>query len=310
MSDIDPVRLAVRDAGRTLRRAHQHQRHARASRHGLPLGRGPGLLPGRALPGLVRHPERPHPALGRMRRRMSRCSGRPPATPTATPSTARAGWSAASTWRAGVTRTELDGTITVLADRYQGQRLNSPNDVVVRSDGSIWFTDPSYGIDHDYEGTAPGARARRLPRLPDRSRHRGGEPRRRRLRPAQRPRLLARRVAALHRRHRRDPRRGRAAPHPRLRRVDGRTLSAARCSRCCDAGFFDGFRFDEARPPLDHGGRRRALLRTRRHADRQDPRPREVSNVCFGGRNRNRLFITATTSLYSVYLLLRGAKTF
>ena len=51
-----------------------------------------------------------------------------------------------------VTRTEHDGTITVLADRYQGKRLNSPNDVVVRSDGSIWFTDPSYGIDHDYEG--------------------------------------------------------------------------------------------------------------------------------------------------------------
>ena len=51
-----------------------------------------------------------------------------------------------------VTRTEFDGTITVLADRYQGKRLNSPNDVVVRSDGSIWFTDPSYGIDHDYEG--------------------------------------------------------------------------------------------------------------------------------------------------------------
>ena len=40
----------------------------------------------------------------------------------------------------------------MLADRYQGERLNSPNDVVVRSDGSIWFTDPSYGIDHDYEG--------------------------------------------------------------------------------------------------------------------------------------------------------------
>jgi gluconolactonase len=46
-----------------------------------------------------------------------------------------------------VTRTEHDGTITVIADRYDGKRLNSPNDVVVKSDGSIWFTDPSYGID-------------------------------------------------------------------------------------------------------------------------------------------------------------------
>ncbi len=51
-----------------------------------------------------------------------------------------------------VTRTEHDGSITVLAERFEGKRLNSPNDVVVKSDGSIWFTDPSYGIDSDYEG--------------------------------------------------------------------------------------------------------------------------------------------------------------
>ena len=51
-----------------------------------------------------------------------------------------------------VTRTEWDGTITVLADSYQGKRLNSPNDVVVKSDGSIWFSDPPYGILSDYEG--------------------------------------------------------------------------------------------------------------------------------------------------------------
>ncbi|MGH7210200.1 MAG: SMP-30/gluconolactonase/LRE family protein, partial [Acetobacteraceae bacterium] len=51
-----------------------------------------------------------------------------------------------------ITRTELDGHITVLADRYQGKRLNSPNDVAVRSDGSIWFSDPHYGINTDYEG--------------------------------------------------------------------------------------------------------------------------------------------------------------
>ena len=51
-----------------------------------------------------------------------------------------------------VTRTEPDGSITVLASHYEGKRLNSPNDVVERSDGSVWFTDPSYGIDSDYEG--------------------------------------------------------------------------------------------------------------------------------------------------------------
>ena len=51
-----------------------------------------------------------------------------------------------------VTRTEHDGTVTVIADRFEGKRLNSPNDVVVKSDGSVWFTDPTYGILTDYEG--------------------------------------------------------------------------------------------------------------------------------------------------------------
>ena len=51
-----------------------------------------------------------------------------------------------------VTRTGHDGSITVIADAFKGKRLNSPNDVVVKSDGSIWFTDPSYGILYDYEG--------------------------------------------------------------------------------------------------------------------------------------------------------------
>ena len=51
-----------------------------------------------------------------------------------------------------ITRTELDGRITVLADRHDGRRLNSPNDIVCRSDGTIWFSDPHYGINTDYEG--------------------------------------------------------------------------------------------------------------------------------------------------------------
>jgi len=56
-----------------------------------------------------------------------------------------------------VSRTEHDGTRTVLVDRWQGRRLNSPNDAVVHSDGAIWFTDPSYGIDNDYEGNLAAA---------------------------------------------------------------------------------------------------------------------------------------------------------
>lgn len=51
-----------------------------------------------------------------------------------------------------ITRTEYDGTITVLADRHDGKRLNAPNDVIVKSDGTIWFSDPVYGLQSDYEG--------------------------------------------------------------------------------------------------------------------------------------------------------------
>jgi len=56
-----------------------------------------------------------------------------------------------------VTRTEHDGSITVLADRYRGAPLNAPNDVVVAADGAVWFTDPGYGIMSDYEGRAATA---------------------------------------------------------------------------------------------------------------------------------------------------------
>ncbi len=75
-----------------------------------------------------------------------------------------------------VTRTEHDGTVTVLADRYDGKRLNSPNDVVVRADGTIWFTDPSYGIDERLRGERRHERARRLFRVPPRPEHRRRSP--------------------------------------------------------------------------------------------------------------------------------------
>ena len=113
---------------------------------------GPAWFARPSLPGLVRHSQQPHAALRRAQRRrlgvpragqqLERQHGRP----------RRAGWSAASTSRRRVTRTEHDGRITVLADRWQGKRLNSPNDVVVHSDGGIWFTDPSYGILHRLRG--------------------------------------------------------------------------------------------------------------------------------------------------------------
>ena len=102
-----------------------------------------------------------------------------------------------------VIRTEYDGAITVLADNYQGKKLNSPNDVVVKSDGSIWFTDPPFGLLGYYEGEKirTGTAGQRLSRRwPDRRDHRRG----RRRAGSQRAGVLAGRIEAL---------RGRIARH-------------------------------------------------------------------------------------------------
>ena len=73
-------------------------------------------------------------------------------SPTATRSTTTARSSPASTDRRRVSRYERDGTRSTVADRFESRRFNSPNDVVVASDGAIWFTDPPYGILDDSEG--------------------------------------------------------------------------------------------------------------------------------------------------------------
>ena len=112
-----------------------------------------------------------------------------------------------------VTRTEYDGSITVIVDRFQGKRLNSPNDVVVASDGAIWFTDPPFGLGSFYEGTIAepelNANIYRVRPADGRSGYRG----RRRL-GAERTVFLARREASL---CRRVPR-GTEPQDPRVRR--------------------------------------------------------------------------------------------
>jgi len=198
-----------------------------------------------------------------------------------------------------VTRTEHDGSITVLADRYQGKRLNSPNDVVVRSDGSIWFTDPSYGIDSDYEGHRADSEigACHLYRV---------EPETGAVRIAaddfDRPNGLAfsldeRRLYVS------DTRRD----HMRVFEVaDDGTLSGGAVFASCTVGTFDGFRLDEAGRIwtsagdgvhcYDPDGTLIGKLRV----------PETVANLVFGGRKRNRLFICATTSLYAILLPVSG----
>ena len=200
-----------------------------------------------------------------------------------------------------VSRTEHDGSITMIADRFDGKRLNSPNDVVVRSDGSIWFTDPSYGIDSDYEGHRAESEIGSCNVYRRRRDHRRVPHRCRRLRPPERARLLPRRVGALRRRHPRQPTSGPSPSTP-----EG-SLTAGRVFAECPEGVFDGIR-------LDTEGRLWAAAGCGVHCFDPDGTrigrlglPEPVSNLVFGGPKRNRLFITASTSVYSLLTTVNGA---
>jgi gluconolactonase len=209
-----------------------------------------------------------------------------------------------------VTRTEHDGTITVLADKYQDKRLNSPNDVVVKSDGSIWFTDPTYGIDNDYEGNRSESEigASYVYRIDPQS----GEikvvcddfikPNGLAFSPDESLLYVV------------DTGRTHGAEHPAHMRVFDVSpeggLSNSRVFADCTNGLFDGFR-------LDTEGRIWTSAGDGVHCYDPDGTligkiliPEVVANVCFGGPKRERLFICATTSLYSVRLFINGAKTF
>ena len=197
-----------------------------------------------------------------------------------------------------VTRVEHDGSVTVLADRYRGNRFNSPNDVVEHADGGIWFTDPSYGIDSDYEGVrAPseldGCHVYRIdPR---------GEVRRV-ADDFDRPNGLA--FGADERTlYVGDSRRNHIR---RFTVVDGAALSGGEVFATCDAGTFDGLR-------LDTEGRIWAAAHDGLHCFAPDGDllgklhvPEVTSNLVFGGARRNHLFITASTSVYAVRLNING----
>jgi gluconolactonase len=209
-----------------------------------------------------------------------------------------------------VTRTEHDARTTVIADRHDGKRLNSPNDVVVKSDGSIWFTDPTYGIDSDYEGHKAESEigASHLYRVDPHSgevRIAAGDfvrPNGLAFAPDE-SRLYVSDTGASHVPG--GPR------HIRVFRVgqDG-ALSGGEVFATCTAGKFDGFRFDDA-------GRLWTSAWDGVHCYDPDGTligkvlvPEITANVVFGGLKRNRLFICATTSLYAVLLAVNGAKTF
>jgi gluconolactonase len=207
-----------------------------------------------------------------------------------------------------VSRIEHDGSRTVLADRYQGKKLNSPNDAVVKSDGSIWFTDPSYGIDSDYEGDAAPSEigACYVYRIDPASREITAvatdfvKPNGIAFSPDEKLLYIA------------DTGASHVANGPRHIRVaevsaDARSLGPAKLFATCTIGMFDGFR-------LDTNGNVWTSAGDGVHAYAPDgtligkiKAPEVVANVCFGGPKRNRLYICGTTSLYSVYLNARGA---
>ena len=205
-----------------------------------------------------------------------------------------------------VTRTEHDGSITTLADRYDGKRLNSPNDVVVSSDGAIWFTDPAYGIDSDYEGykaepEQDGCHVYRVDPVTARVTRVADD--------FVRPNGLAFSPdeSKLYITDTGHPER-----HCRVFDVDLRkgTLRGGKVWARATNGGFDGFRFDtEGRCWMSAGDGVHCLAPDGTLLGKVRV-PEPVANVVFGGPRRNRLFICATTSLYAVLLPVNGVRTF
>ncbi|MTH98881.1 SMP-30/gluconolactonase/LRE family protein [Roseibium sp. RKSG952] len=205
-----------------------------------------------------------------------------------------------------VTRTEHDGSITIIADSFNGKPLNSPNDVIVKSDGSIWFSDPHYGIMSNYEGYEaepenPCAVYRFTPETgrleiaiddmncpnglafsPDES-------------------LLY--VADTGRMYSSDP------THIKVYDCDGANqVSNGRVFHKVDPGKADGFR-------IDTDGNVWTSAADGVHCIAPDGTrlgrifvPELVSNLCFGGRAKHELFITASTSIYKITLNRQGMQ--
>ena len=210
-----------------------------------------------------------------------------------------------------VTRTEHDGRITVVMDGFNGKKLNAPNDVVVASDGAVWFTDPGYGIDGEYEGHKDEFEL-----------------------PAHVYRL--------------DPRTGKASvvaddfmrpnglafsPDEKLLYIvdSGTTHGGPAHIRVFDIvanklrksrvfaddfapGFTDGMRVDvKGNVWCSMGWADPAEDGVRCYAPDGDMigkvhLPETCANLCFGGKKRNRLFMCGSTSVYALYLDIQGAQ--
>ena len=206
-----------------------------------------------------------------------------------------------------VTRTEYDGRITVICDRYDGKRLNSPNDVVVKSDGSIWFTDPRFGILGHYEGQLAESE---LPMNVYRVDGRTGA-----------ATVVADGINAPNGlafstdetklyivESRSEPRR------ILVYDVVGEGDKLANGKILIDSGpqgTPDGFRVDTEGNLWCGWGMSEELDGVRVFTPQGEPighisLPERCANLCFGGKLRNRLFMAASHSLYSLYVNAQG----
>jgi gluconolactonase len=209
-----------------------------------------------------------------------------------------------------VSRTEADGTVVTVVDNYQGKRLNSPNDIVVKSDGTIWFTDPPYGIlpgtkeGYDGEIEVGGCYVYRFDPTTDELTIVANDfdkPNGIAFSPDEQ-RLYVSDTGGSH-----TP----EGPH-HIRVftvVEGKQLTGGRVFAEIEPGLSDGFRFDvnsflytSSRDSIqvyaEDGTRLGKILV-----------PEPIANCTFGGKDKNRLFITASTSLYAIYLNTHGVQT-
>jgi gluconolactonase len=203
-----------------------------------------------------------------------------------------------------ITRTEFDGSVTVLADRYQGKRLNSPNDIVVKSDGSIWFTDPPYGINTDYEG---GKQKSELPANVYRlSPEDGGlsvvaadfvGPNGICFSPDECLLYITESGRQF------DPK---PVQHIRVFEVKDRSLRGGTVFHRVEPGFADGICCDEDGNVWTSAGDGVHCISSAGKLLGKILTGGTVSNLTFGGRNRSRLLICAGTRLVGIYTNTRG----
>jgi gluconolactonase len=214
-----------------------------------------------------------------------------------------------------VTRTEHDGSITVLADRYDGKRLNSPNDIVCKSDGALWFSDPPFGIAGEWEGD------KATPELPDAVYRIAPDGRLRQvIADLAGPNGLAfspdeRHLYVIE---------SRAVPSRIMWRydvgADGITLSnKTRLFDADGAGALDGFKVDrdgnlwcgwgaDGRADADSAALDGVkVFNPSGKAIGFIHLPERCPNLAFGGPKNNRLYLASSHSLYALYVGVRGA---